>query len=347
MKLVFKMTNQILHQLPPYDELSSLLKTFSSVTLDTVSELSDVEAFPPFSEDFEHADLPLDSMLAEELEIIPLTPADRSLPVIACDMSTVKIADTTRGSLWAVRGSIVMREAGIVKAAVVGPFAYTVSNQTIERILDVLFICLNLEREPSFLHMSTAPKIISNLFEKVLQAYAATRLKGGILLIDGALTAGPSDSPTAAVEKIVESAKTHGIGVAAFSKSTTLTYFGRRITCLRSRCRPPYVIRLPLSSNRPWGVVNGSVYVSHLSSTPTPFRVDVASTTSDEEVFTHILSSEPMVHGYPESLILAHQLAKLRWIDVVGIRAGLESHAKLRFASDIDVRSMLFAPIEG
>ncbi|MEM2765496.1 MAG: hypothetical protein QXG75_00005, partial [Candidatus Caldarchaeum sp.] len=110
---------------------------------------------------------------------------------------------------------------------------------------------------------------------------------------------------------------------------------------------PPYVIRLPLSSNRPWGVVNGSVYVSHLSSTPTPFRVDVASTTSDEEVFTHILSSEPMVHGYPESLILAHQLAKLRWIDVVGIRAGLESHAKLRFASDIDVRSMLFAPIEG
>lgn len=343
---MFKMTNQLLHQLPPYDELTNLLKTFSSVTLDTVTVLRNIEAYHPTPENDEPNDMLLDNILADGLETIILTPAEKSLPVVACDMSTVKIADTSRGSVWAVRGSIVIREKGLVKAAVVGPFAYTVSKTTVEKIIDVLFMYLGLERKQRFLEMSAVPKVISNLFEKVLQVYATTWLKGGVLLLDGALTSGPLDSPPAAVEKIVESAKTSGIGVAAFSKSTTLMFLGRRITYFAGKCRPPYVMRLPLSSSRPWGV-NGSVYVSHLSSSLFPFRVDVASKTSDEDVFRHILSSENIIHGYPESLIIAHQLAKLRWIDVLGIRASLESLVKLKFSSSVDVRSTIFAPLEG
>ncbi len=341
------MSSQIHSQQLPHQDLSNLLKMFTSLTYNTVSTLAYEEAAKPQENDITLIDEIPENILAGPFETIELTASQTSLPVVACDMSTVKIAETLRGDVWAVKGSIIMKIEKRFMGTVVGPFVYNVSGNTVSKIIDVLLLSFGVERRRMYLDLNTAPKVISNLFEKVLQLYAATRLNGGLLLLDGALTSGPLDSPPHVVEKIVETVKTFGIGVAAFSKSTTLMLMGRYITSYNDRCKPPYVIKLPIEREKGMLFKNCSVYVSHLSCSLFPFRVDVASKTSDEEVFRTLLASENIIYGYPESLILAHQLAKLSRLEVLGLRARIESLNKVKFAPEIDVRSAIFAPLDG
>ncbi len=343
---MFKMSSQIQRQQLPHQELSDLLKMFTSLTYDTISTIAYEETAPHPKNHATLIDEITEDVLKGPFKTIELT-ASQSRPVVACDMSTVKIAETMRGDIWAVKGSIIMKIGKRFMGSVVGPFVYNVSSYTVSKIIDALLLSFGVERRKTYLDLNTAPKIISNLFEKVLQLHAATCLNGGLLLLDGALTSGPLDSPPHVVEKIVEATKTFGIGVAAFSKSTTLMLMGRRITSYNNRCKPPYVIKLPIEREKGMLFKNVSVYVSHLSHSLFPFRVDVASTTSDEEVFRSLLASENIIYGYPESLILAHQLAKISRLEVLGLRARLETLNKVRFAPEIDVRSTIFAPLDG
>ncbi|MEM1943455.1 MAG: DNA double-strand break repair nuclease NurA [Candidatus Caldarchaeum sp.] len=341
--MMTKMTNQYLHQLTPTPDILDLLKTFSAVAGDTVKQLHGSETLPLQADD-DYPDLPIQLLTADVFETIPITHSSIIVPVVACDMSTVKVAETTRGSVWAVRGSIVVRHGSELTASVVGPFIYNISAYTAAKIVDALLASLGARRRIRFLDVSTAPKIISNLFEKLIQLYAGTLAKDGLLLVDGALTAGPMDSPPAVVEKIVETTLGSSYGVIAFSKSTTLMLYGQRITSYAAGTPPPYVIKLP--TLRDLVVRNGSVYVARLSSSRTPFRVDVVSRTNDEQVFSLLLSSDSIVNGYPESLILAHHLARLNRLDVLGISTRLEVLMRMKITKN-DVRSMLFTPVDG
>ncbi len=277
-------------------------------------------------------------------DALPLEPSGSRVPVVACDMSTVKIADSVEGGLWAVRGSIVRKNVSGLEVVMVGPFVYTVSPRNVEMILSSLLDVLGVDGKPPSYNQTTAPKLVGNLFEKVLQLHASQIMEGGILLLDGALTAGPADSPVEVVARIVESSHRHGLGVAAFSKSTTLTLQGRNILSVEGSMTPPYVVRLPPRRTGRWPVYCGSIYVAHLSPRYFPFRVDV-SAADDVQLFNHLLSSEAIIYGYPESLILAHQLAKLSRLDILTICARLEAVHKIRFTQSPSLRSSLFGPL--
>jgi NurA-like 5'-3' nuclease len=58
-----------------------------------------------------------------------------------------------------------------------------------------------------------------------------------------------------------------------------------------------------------------------------------------------LLSSDTMVYGYPETLIIAHQLAKLSRLDVLSIRTALGHAMGLKFVDAPDIRSSLFTPV--
>jgi hypothetical protein len=322
-------------------DLAEIIRAFTAVSDSTVTALHNQEAVP--SSGGETPSPPI-MVFEEPHEVFPLTPSGRRLPVFACDMSTVHVADTVRGSIWAVRCSVVVKAYNGLSAATVGPLIYMVSPSTVEGLTGVLHSLLGCDGK-IYPNMPTAPKIISNLFEKVIQLHLASRLEGGILLLDGSLISGPLDSPPEVVERIVNTAKESGQGVAAFSKTTTLTLYGRSVCSIVGRCRPPYVVRIPLEPSGPWGVREGSVYVAHLSGQLYPFRVDVAARTSDISLLNDLLSSDTMVYGYPETLIIAHQLAKLSRLDVLSIRTALGHTMGLKFVDAPDIRSSLFTPV--
>ncbi|MCS7110317.1 MAG: DNA double-strand break repair nuclease NurA [Candidatus Caldarchaeum sp.] len=325
-------------------DLENLLKTFTVETSHSLKILRNMPLIysePHATQDIEHDVLELSAAV----ETIPLHPSRQTVTVVACDMSTVKLAETAEGPVWAVRGSIISRTKEEVKAFVVGPFAYTASAANIKNLLATLYTALDINRKQPSFSLSAAPKLVGNLFERILQLHAARFMRGGILLLDGSLTVGPLDSPLEAVSKIVEVAKQQGLGVAAFSKSTTLTLRGRSILSYLADVKPPYLIRIPVHDLSRWRVCKGTVYVSRLSQGYFPFRVDASSKESDAELFNALLSSEPIIYGYPESLILAHQLAKISRFDMISTRASLENLLNIRFIHTAGIRTSLFTPI--
>lgn len=338
MKLLNIMSNLTIQQ----HHLQTLLETFTQTAQNSLTGLKNhTVAIETASTDSQEDEFQLDM---DGCDAIPLEPAGVRVPVVACDMSTVKIADSAEGGLWAVRGSIVRKNVSGLEVMLVGPFVYTSSPRNVDMILSSLFDVLGVDgKTPSF-HQTTAPKLVGNLFEKVLQLHASQIIEGGILLLDGALTAGPADSPVEVVARIVESSHRNGLGVAAFSKSTTLTLQGRNILSVAGTMAPPYVVKLPPRRTERWPVYCGSIYVAHLSPRYFPFRVDV-SAADDIQLLNQLLSSEAIIYGYPESLILAHQLAKLSRLDILSICARLEALHKIKFTQSPSLRSFLFGPL--
>lgn len=338
MELLNIMNNLTIQQ----HHLNTLLKTFTQTTENSLTILkNNTVAIDTELNEGQDGEFQLDLNGGDAL---PLEPSGVRVPVVACDMSTVKIADSVEGGLWSVRGSIVRKNVSGLEVMLVGPFVYTASPRNVDMILSSLFDVLGVDgKTPSF-HQTTAPKLVGNLFEKVLQLHASQILEGGILLLDGALTAGPADSPVEVVARIVESSHRNGIGVAAFSKSTTLTLQGRNILSVAGSMTPPYVVKLPPRKTERWPVYCGSIYVAHLSPRYFPFRVDV-SAADDVTLLNHLLSSEAIIYGYPESLILAHQLAKLTRLDILSICARLEALHKIKFTQTPSLRSILFGPL--
>lgn len=336
---MFMMNIQLNHQFEPLHHLNHLFEkiAFNSIRPSHPHE-SCLLIEPDSGDDF--TALPVEISKTYELQ-----PSQTSLPVVSCDMSTVRIADTVEGPVFTIRGSVVKKQDGKVAVSVVGPFAYVASHENISTILKALYGMLGISVDRPVFSLSAGPKLVGNLFEKVVQLHASNVLDGGILLLDGSLTAGPLDSPAEAVKKIVESSMRHGVGVCAFSKSTTLTLSGHSILSYTKSKPHPYVVWLKRTDRLRWPVTHGAIYVFHLSPNSFPFRVDVSSRIGDVELLNALLSSDSFVHGYPESLVLAHQFAKLSRLDIISLLAALESSLKIRFAEPFSVRSSLFTPL--
>lgn len=339
------MPNQLIQQKNATTQINLLLDTIVQEAVTSVNLLKDhpiLVGYAPLRSESQTEPIAIHG----SCDVIPLTPSGEIVPVVACDMSTVKVAETVQGPLWAVRGSIVIRKNNKIEAILAGPFIFTDVSDHVERILQILYRTFGVHRKPVF-PASEGPKLVGNIFEKILQLAAAQLLDGGILLVDGSLTAGPVDSPIESVSKIVEAAKKNGMGVAAFSKSTTITYQGKNILSYSTSLNPPYVIRLPYHDRQRWSICEGTVYISHISPVYFPFRVDVSAKKSDVELLNALISSDALFYGYPESLIIAHQLAKISRLDTVSMMATLESSFGLKFINLSGPRSSLFRPVTG
>lgn len=283
----------------------------------------------------------------DELEVLGLRPGDAARGVVAIDSSSVKVAEGARGAVAAVRGALVARspEEGLW-AEVVGPFLFYISRETLGEILGEAL------KEPSFTGghglYTSVQKVLAGLLEKRLQEYAAERFRDSIILFDGSLTAGPLDNPTHLVRRILGKAPRRGNDIIAFSKTSLLRIFGEPLQVVRVGRRPPYVIDVTWAARRlePRIRVMGKVYLARLAEGCPGYRVDAHTRGGVIQVFGELLSSDPLIYGYPESLVLAHDYATFTKLDVIGLQSILEK-MDVQLLQPDSIRDMLFNPLDG
>ncbi len=337
------MNNQVAHQLNPKEYLGPILKIFTLNPLDSKPVLEPLEIHPTGPENEEDECL----LGLENPEVLPIKGEGVTRPVVACDTSTIRVADLPNGSIWALRGSIVCRIGSKRRVIIYGPVLYPLTPTNIQPLLHGLYELLGCRVSGGCSSMQIAPKIIANLFERVLQSQALEYLDGGIMLLDGSLTAGLLDSPVEAMARLLHRAGEIGCGVLAFSKSTRLTYMGQKITELPVVQTPPYIIKPVINQIR--YTVLGEVYVANLAPAYFSFRVDASLSNgySIVQIFRDLLASDSIIYGYPETLSLAHQLSTFSRLDLMSLRASLESMMGKRLIHEFDIRSSLFAPLDG
>lgn len=167
-----------------------------------------------------------------------------------------------------------------------------------------------------------------NFVERMIQAEVLGLLaanNGGLLLIDGALTAGSYDTPITYLAAMLDFARTHAIDIGAISKRSGIMIAGRPIDALFDE-RPEFVGYAPLlpvikqereafeklGMRAASAVTAGTeLYAVRFGYGPPglTFRVDVhkSRASTNDDVINDLYNKCQMYGGYPRPPIEAHQ----------------------------------------
>ena len=280
------------------------------------------------------------------IKTIPLEPAQDEKPVVAVDVSSIRIGETETGELCAIRAAIVWKEKNRYKYQRIGPFPFHITEQN-KKEIHKLFRNSHFEFSdtPNMVNIQTR---MGNLLERWLQLGISCSTYGAIILWDGSMTAGTVDSPAEEMSRLLEVARNRLSTVLAFSKNTNLRFSGHKLTDYAEKAVPPCLLQLndfPASSGPV--LLLGDIYVAKLTRGVCSFRLDIDKKVPQEhgiEAVQSLLGSDLLVQSYPETLRLAHIYSTFTATEVIGIQRFIAQQYGLKIVTRPNVRRMLFGP---
>jgi len=343
------------YNFPPQIENLQLPPTFMELSHNSMKNIESSYLHPtetplnhPPTEHVEDSTTILGIQQPQTIKTIPLEHSLDQKPVVAVDVSSIRIGETETGVLCAIRGAIAWKEKSRYKYQRIGPFPFHITEQNKKEIY-------KLFRSHSFETSDTrAPSInniqarIGNLLERWLQLGICCSAYNSIILWDGSMTAGMADSPVDEVARLLEIARNRLSTVLAFSKNTTLRFSGYKLTDYAEKAEPPCLLQIngfPLSSGPV--LLLGDVYVAKLTPGVCSFRLDIDRKVPRErgiEAVQSLLGSDLLVQSYPETLRLAHIFSTFTATEVIGIQRFIAHQYGLKIVTRPNVRRLLFGP---
>ena len=288
-----------------------------------------------------------------KLNQIPLKPIHEETPVVAIDVSSIKIGETTTGILLAIRGAIVWKNQHHYHYLRIGPFPFHITEENKAEIYQ-LFRQYSLDAPEPSNHTST-PSLnymqtrITTLLERWLQMNIATQSQNTLILWDGSLTAGTNDSPTHIVAQLLETARNRLNTVLAFTKITRLRLSGHRLTDLIEKCAPPCLLEMDGYPIAPSTGIQflGNIYVAKLTRGNCSFRLDIDRKLPREqgvEAIQRLIANDQLSESYPETLRLAHIYSTFTANEVIAIQRLLAQTHGIKTVTRPNIRRLLFGP---
>lgn len=279
---------------------------------------------------------------------IPLTPKPVETTIAAVDASSIKLGETSRGLIVAIRGTSVWKQNRKYGYLRLGPFIFHITEENLKEVynslLQAYFPEQNRQASPGF---AQAPIRMANLLERWLQKSIAKTISNGIILFDGSLTAGTAETPTHQLKGILDNARSMGNIVLAFTKTTTLRLNGYIITDALAAREPPCLIELANLKPKPPLTLLGEVYVAKLAKGNCAFRLDIdreAPAQKRVEAVERLLGNDSMAHSYPETLRLAHILCTFTANEVIAMQHFIQHKYRLKILDRPDMHRLLFGP---
>jgi hypothetical protein len=281
--------------------------------------------------------------------ITPLMPIPDGTPVVAIDVSSIKIGETEMGALYAVRGAIVMNDKHQIKYLRLGPFPFHITEKNKKEIFRTSKQDPSLNLNSGFSSPLETQSHLCNIVERWIQMSVATSSINKIILWDGSLTVGTIGNSMNVLSQILRVARKNGNSILSFSKETNVRFSGRRITEIIPNCKPPYVLEANELHLKNIGNLRllGKVYVARLTNTGCSFRLDIDRFIPLEQrilAVQRLLGNELVFQGYPETLRLAHIFSTFTANDIMGIQHFITQEYGLRVIAHNNIRRMLFGP---
>jgi len=279
---------------------------------------------------------------------IPLKPKPQETTVAAVDTSTIKIGDTSRGIIVAVRGATVWRQTRKYRYTRLGPFIFHLTEENkkdLYSMLEQAYFAADTHASHASPPLQHMPMHIASLLEKWMQTMLAKTITDGILLFDGSLTAGTFDAPIQRVKSLLQASRNNNNVVIAFSKSTTLRFNGYLITDYRMMQPPPYIVEANGLRPKPPVILFGDVYVAKLDRLGYAFRVDIDNEVAFDrkvDAVEKLLGNDFFSQGYPETLRLSHILCTFTANEVVAMQRFIAYKYGIRLINRPDMHRLLF-----
>jgi hypothetical protein len=291
-----------------------------------------------------------------QLKTIPLQPKPDQTPIIAVDVSSIRLGETDTGILLALRAATAWKQKGAAYRYLrFGPFPIHITDQNQHDILSLFHEQSPIQHANNILHQLTStPDLnqtqtrITALLEKWLQTQIATQAQHSIILLDGNLTTGTNDPPNA-LSRLLETARNNHNTTLAMTKITRLRLNGHNITELMQGKPKPCLLQL--DGYQTASAYNmrqmGALYVAKLNHSPYTFRLDIdANIQSSQavEAVEHLIGNDLITDGYPETLRLAHIYSTFTANEVIGIQRFLAQVYGIKIVQRPNIRRLLFGP---
>ena len=291
-----------------------------------------------------------DSSLQIRKYPIYLNPNYQNTTIGAVDTSTIKIGETSKGILIAIRGANIQRQNKKYVYNRIGPFIFHITERNRNQIINALErACFKIQIERHFNkpNLLQIPMHIASLLERWLQNKMVKQIKGGLILFDGSLTSVTNDSSLRHMKNILYQARENKNTILAFSKMTKLRSNGYLITDRLPNYKTPYLLETTGINAKLPIVLLGDIYVAKLNKSNYAFRMDIDKETAFEnrkKAVEKLLGNDYLIHGYPETLRLAHVLCTFTANEVVAVKHFLTTKHGIRLINRPDMHKILFGP---
>jgi hypothetical protein len=276
-----------------------------------------------------------------------LKPNPAKTPIVAIDVSSIKLGETEAGTLLAIRGAIVWKQTNRYRYLRLGPFPFHITEKNKNEICS-----LRQHHQTAHVQEYTSPNTLyvqtrlTTLLERWIQASVNRTTHGSLILWDGSLTAGTPETPVKAMEQLLKEARDDQNTILAFSKMTRLLFYDYRLTDLILEYPPPCLLKI---INYPTCIgsmhLMGNIYVAKLTGGSYTFRLDAdkrLSNTHVVEAVQKLLGNDLILQSYPETLRLAHIFSTFTATEVLGIQRCIAKENNIKIVTRPSIRRILF-----
>ncbi|WP_148680911.1 DNA double-strand break repair nuclease NurA [Candidatus Nitrososphaera gargensis] len=270
--------------------------------------------------------------------VTTIRPIKENALVAAIDSSSVKLAETEEGSLYAIKCGIATAYAGrALMHFKIGPVLFYLSESTIRDsdLEDRLAKLVLLDDD-------FAKRLIRVRAERAVQKELASHFTNSIILVDGSLKASVFEDRERSLGKIAESCVLRKNMMIGISKGTRLKVLERAAAPLTKVPGPAYIEVDMIIKGLIRNTVGSNSMVKLEKNSPI-LRADIVGNRT--EALGMLLGNDPVAGGYPETLRLAHYISTFTSTDMTCLRSHvLNSYDVTELAAD-DIRSMLLGSI--
>jgi hypothetical protein len=270
--------------------------------------------------------------------VTTIRPVRENAMVAAVDSSSIKLAETEEGGLYAIKCGVAMAYAGApLMHFKIGPMLFYLSESTIyDSELDDRLARLVIADS------DVARRLVRVRAERAIQFELAGHLRNSIILVDGSLRSSVFEDRVRGINKIAESCVLYRNQLAGISKHTRLKVLERAAAPLANVPGPAYIEVDMIIKSLVKGTVGNNLMARLGGNTPV-LRVDVVG--DRDRALGRLLANDPVAHGYPETLRLAHHVSTFTNTEVTCLRGHvLNSYGVQELAAD-DIRKTLLGSI--
>ena len=270
--------------------------------------------------------------------ITTFRPIQENTMVAAIDSSSIKVAETEEGALYAIKCGIAMACGGAALMHFkIGPMLFYLSeNSVFDSELDDKLARLVLA------DTDIARRLVRVRAERAIQHELSSNLHNSLILVDGSLRTSIFEGRHRSMTRIAENCVLNKNLIAGISKSTKLKILERAAAPLTKVPGPAYIEVDVIIKSLIRGTIGKSVMAKLDKSTPI-LRVDVVG--DKNQALGKLLGNDPIACGYPETLRLAHHISTFTNTEVTCLRGHvLNNYDVTELAAD-DIRHTLLGSI--
>ncbi|HZA99851.1 MAG TPA: DNA double-strand break repair nuclease NurA [Nitrososphaera sp.] len=271
--------------------------------------------------------------------VTTIRPIKENVLVSAIDSSSVKLAETEDGSLYAIKCGVATAYAShTLMHFKIGPVLFYLSEKTVHES--------ELEERLSRLVLlddDLAKRLIRVRVERAVQKEIASHFTNSIILIDGSLKASLFEERERSISKISESSVLRKNMLVGISKSTKLKALDRAAAPLTKVPGPAYIEVDDIIKSLIRNTIGSNLMIKLEKGSSPILRADIVGDVSKS--LGMLLGNDMVAGGYPETLRLAHHISTFTSTEVTCLRSHILNNYDVTELAAEDIRRTLLGSI--